>query len=133
MQFALGKVRDAGCDNVALTERGVTFGYQDLIVDYRGIPTMRAFGAPVILDITHSLQQPNQAAGVTGGRPDLIETVARAGIASGIDGIFLETHQNPAVAKSDGANMLPLHLLPGLLERLSVLRKAVVEIDAMHD
>lgn len=133
MQFALGKVRDAGCDNVALTERGVTFGYQDLIVDYRGIPTMRAFGAPVILDITHSLQQPNQAAGVTGGRPDLIETVARAGIASGIDGIFLETHQNPAVAKSDGANMLPLHLLSGLLERLSVLRKAIVEIDAMHD
>ena len=94
MQFALQKVRDAGNDNVALTERGVTFGYQDLIVDYRGIPEMQRFGAPVILDITHSLQQPNQTAGVTGGRPDLIETIARAGIATGVDGIFLETHRN---------------------------------------
>ena len=125
MQFALQKVRDAGNDNVALTERGVTFGYQDLIVDYRGIPEMQRFGAPVILDITHSLQQPNQAAGVTGGRPDLIETIARAGIATGVDGIFLETHRNPSAAKSDGANMLQLYRLPELLRRLSVIRSAI--------
>lgn len=126
MQFALQKVRDAGCDNAALTERGVTFGYQDLVVDYRGIPAMQAFGAPVILDVTHSLQQPNQPAGVTGGRPDLIETIARAGIASGVDGIFLETHPDPAKAKSDGANMLPLASLPQLMERLAELREVVV-------
>ena len=125
MQFALQKVRDAGNDNVALTERGVTFGYQDLIADYRGIPEMQRFGAPVILDITHSLQQPNQAAGVTGGRPDLIETIARAGIATGVDGIFLETHRNPSAAKSDGANMLQLDRLPELLRRLSVIRSAI--------
>ena len=122
------KVRDAGNADVAITERGTTFGYQDLIVDYRGIPTMRAF-APVIVDITHSLQQPNQNAGVTGGRPELIETVARAAIASGADGLFIETHQNPSVAKSDGANMLRLDLLEGLLQRLSVLKKAVNQID----
>nr|MBD5376469.1 3-deoxy-8-phosphooctulonate synthase [Bacteroides sp.] len=125
MQFALGKVREAGNDNVALTERGVSFGYQDLIVDYRGIPTMQAFGAPVILDVTHSLQQPNQAAGVTGGRPDLIETIARAGVAAGVDGLFLETHPEPAKAKSDGANMLPLSELPRLMERLAELRNVV--------
>ncbi|MDE6370142.1 MAG: 3-deoxy-8-phosphooctulonate synthase [Duncaniella sp.] len=125
MRFALDKVRDAGNDNVALTERGVTFGYQDLVVDYRGIPEMQRFGAPVILDVTHSLQQPNQAAGVTGGRPDLIETVARAGVAVGVDGLFLETHRDPSVAKSDGANMLRLDLLPGLLERLSEIRAVV--------
>lgn len=125
MQFALQKVRDAGNDNVALTERGVTFGYQDLIVDYRGIAEMQRFGAPVILDITHSLQQPNQAAGVTGGRPDLIETIARAGIATGVDGIFLETHRNPSAAKSDGANMLQLDRLPELLRHLSVIRSAI--------
>ena len=128
MQFAVQKVRDAGNADVAITERGTTFGYQDLIVDYRGIPTMRAF-APVIVDITHSLQQPNQTAGVTGGRPELIETVARAAIASGADGLFIETHQNPSVAKSDGANMLRLDLLEGLLQRLSVLKKAVNQID----
>ena len=128
MQFAVQKVRDAGNADVAITERGTTFGYQDLIVDYRGIPTMRAF-APVIVDITHSLQQPNQNAGVTGGRPELIETVARAAIASGADGLFIETHQNPSVAKSDGANMLRLDLLEGLLQRLSVLKKAVNQID----
>lgn len=128
MQFAVQKVRDAGNPDVAITERGTTFGYQDLIVDYRGIPTMRAF-APVIVDITHSLQQPNQNAGVTGGRPELIETVARAAIASGADGLFIETHQNPSVAKSDGANMLRLDLLEGLLQRLSVLKKAVNQID----
>ena len=125
MEHAVRKVRDAGNPNVAVTERGTTFGYQDLIVDYRGIPDMQRNGCPVILDVTHSLQQPNQPAGVTGGRPDMIETVARAGIAVGCDGIFIETHQNPAEAKSDGANMLRLDLLPDLLEKLTVLRMAV--------
>ncbi len=125
MQFALGKVLDAGNDNVALTERGVSFGYQDLVVDYRGIPEMQKFGAPVILDVTHSLQQPNQPKGVTGGRPDLIETIARAGVAVGVDGIFLETHQNPSQAKSDGANMLPLAQLPDLLKHLTGIRAAI--------
>lgn len=128
MAHAVRKVRDAGNPQVAVTERGTTFGYQDLIVDYRGIPEMQRNGCPVILDVTHSLQQPNQTVGVTGGRPDMIETVARAGIAVGCDGIFIETHQNPAVAKSDGANMLRLDLLPGLLERLTVLRMAVNEV-----
>lgn len=128
MEHAVRKVRDAGNPNVAITERGTTFGYQDLIVDYRGIPEMQQNGCPVILDVTHSLQQPNQTAGVTGGRPDMIETVARAGIAVGCDGIFIETHQNPAVAKSDGANMLRLDLLPELLEHLTVLRQAVNQI-----
>lgn len=102
MEHAVTKIRDAGNDMVAVTERGTTFGYQDLIVDYRGIPTMQKSGVPVILDATHSLQQPNQAAGVTGGRPDLIETVARAGIAVGVDGLFIETHREPSKAKSDG-------------------------------
>lgn len=125
MQFALQKVRDAGNDNVALTERGVTFGYQDLIVDYRGIPEMQRFGAPVILDVTHSLQQPNQSRGVTGGRPDLIETIARAGVAVGVDGLFLETHRDPSVAKSDGANMLALDRLPMLLRHLTAIRSAI--------
>ncbi len=124
MKFAVEKVREAGNPNVLLTERGTSFGYQDLLVDYRGIPTMRGF-APVVLDCTHSLQQPNQSAGVTGGRPDLIETIARCGIAAGADGLFLETHPTPETAKSDGANMLRLELLPDLLERLSVLRQAV--------
>ena len=127
MKFAVEKVRDAGNNQVAITERGTTFGYQDLVVDYRGIPEMQKNGCPVILDITHSLQQPNQAAGVTGGRPDLIETVAKAGIAVGVDGIFIETHQNPAVAKSDGANMLKLDLMAQLLDHLTILRRAVVE------
>jgi len=125
MQFAIQKVRDAGNDNVALTERGVSFGYQDLIVDYRGIPTMQKCGVPVILDATHSLQQPNQAAGVTGGRPDLIETVARAGIAVGVDGLFIETHREPSKAKSDGANMLPLDQLATLLEHLTAIRMTI--------
>lgn len=126
MSHAVEKVREAGNQNVAVTERGTTFGYQDLIVDYRGIPEMqRQCGCPVILDVTHSLQQPNQAAGVTGGRPDMIETVARAGIAVGADGIFIETHPDPSVAKSDGANMLRLDMLPALLERLTLLRRAV--------
>ncbi len=125
MQFALKKVRDAGNENVALTERGVSFGYQDLIVDYRGIPEMQKFGAPVILDITHSLQQPNQPAGVTGGRPDLIETIARAGVATGVDGLFMETHPEPHKAKSDGANMLPLDQVPQLLEHLCAIRETI--------
>ena len=128
MQFAVQKVRDAGNDDVAITERGTTFGYQDLIVDVRGIPVMRHY-APVIVDITHSLQQPNQSAGVTGGRPQLIETIARAAIATGADGLFVETHPNPAVAKSDGANMLKLDLLEGLLTRLTAIRKTIQEID----
>lgn len=128
MEHVVVKMRESGCDNIALTERGVTFGYQDLIVDFRGIPEMRAMGCPAVLDVTHSLQQPNQKAGVTGGRPDMIETIARAGIATCADGLFIETHPTPATAKSDGANMLKLDLLPGLLERLSVLRRAVNEI-----
>lgn len=125
MKFAVQKVRDAGNPDVAITERGVTFGYQDLIVDFRGIPEMKKFGCPVILDCTHSLQQPNQAAGVTGGRPDLIETIARAGIATGADGLFIETHPTPHTAKSDGANMLRLSELPQLLEHLTRLREVV--------
>ena len=125
MEHAVTKIRDAGNDMVAVTERGTTFGYQDLIVDYRGIPAMQKFGVPVILDATHSLQQPNQPAGVTGGRPDLIETIARAGIATGVDGLFIETHRNPSCAKSDGANMLPLAQIPTLLRRLSVIRAAI--------
>lgn len=128
MQFAVQKVRDAGNDDVAVTERGTTFGYQDLIVDFRGIPVMQQY-APVIVDVTHSLQQPNQSAGVTGGRPELIETLARAAVATGCDGIFLETHQNPKEAKSDGANMLRLDLLDGLLTRLTMLKKTINKID----
>lgn len=125
MRFAADKVVEAGNPQVMLTERGTTFGYTDLIVDYRGIPGMQAFGHPVVLDVTHSLQQPNQTSGVTGGMPQLIETVAKAGVAVGVDGLFMETHENPAVAKSDGANMLSLDLLEGLLERLVRIRQAV--------
>lgn len=125
MSFAVQKIRDAGNNKVAVTERGTTFGYQDLIVDYRGIPEMKKCNCPVILDVTHSLQQPNQSAGVTGGRPDLIEIVARAGIAVGVDGLFIETHQNPPVAKSDGANMLKLDQIHHLLEDMTILRQAV--------
>ncbi len=125
MQFAVNKVRDSGNNNVMLTERGTTFGYQDLIVDYRGIPEMQKNNCPVILDITHSLQQPNQSSGVTGGKPELIETIAKAGIAVGVDGIFIETHPNPAVAKSDGANMLRLDLLEDLLTKLVKIRQVV--------
>lgn len=125
MEHAVKKVVDAGNAQVAVTERGTTFGYTDLVVDYRGIPTMQKLGVPVILDATHSLQQPNQAAGVTGGRPDLIETIARAGIAVGVDGLFIETHPEPSKAKSDGANMLPLRQLPELLERLSAIRATI--------
>lgn len=125
MKFAVQKVRDAGNDNVAITERGVTFGYQDLVVDYRGIPEMKKFDCPVILDCTHSLQQPNQSAGITGGRPELIETIARAGIAVGADGLFIETHPTPETAKSDGANMLRLSQLPALMEHLVAIRSAI--------
>ena len=125
MQFAAQKVRDSGNDQVWLTERGTTFGYQDLVVDFRGLPVMQSFNCPVILDCTHSLQQPNQTSGVTGGRPAMIETVAKAGIAVGADGLFIETHPVPAEAKSDGANMLALDKLEGLLERLVRVREAV--------
>lgn len=127
MGYAVEKVRQAGNHRVALTERGTTFGYQDLVVDFRGIPAMQGFGVPVILDCTHSLQQPNQHSGVTGGRPSLIGTMARAGIAAGADGLFIETHPNPAEALSDGANMLPLERLPELLERLVRIRESILE------
>lgn len=126
MRGAVGKVRGAGNPHVMLTERGTTFGYQDLIVDFRGVKAMQENQCPVILDCTHSLQQPNQSSGVTGGRPDLIETIAKAGVAVGFDGLFMETHPEPAKALSDGANMLPLHELKPLLEKLLRIRKAVV-------
>jgi 2-dehydro-3-deoxyphosphooctonate aldolase (KDO 8-P synthase) len=125
MRFALDKVVDSGNPNVVLTERGTTFGYQDLVVDFRGIPLMKEFGKPVVLDCTHSLQQPNQAAGVTGGQPSLIETIAKAGIATGADGLFIETHPRLHEAKSDAANMLQLDLLEPLLQRLRRLHEAV--------
>lgn len=125
MHFAVNKIKESGNQHIMLTERGTTFGYQDLIVDYRGIPTMQSFDVAVILDCTHSLQQPNQTSGVTGGNPEMIETVARAGIAVGVDGLFIETHPDPATAKSDGANMLHLDLLDGLMEKLTKLRTAV--------
>jgi 2-dehydro-3-deoxyphosphooctonate aldolase (KDO 8-P synthase) len=126
MRFAKEKVEEEGNMNVILTERGTTFGYQDLIVDFRGIPQMQSFGAPVVLDCTHSLQQPNQASGVTGGRPALIETIAKAGISVGCDGLFIETHPNPSIAKSDGANMLPLDQLEKLLVKLVRIRQAII-------
>ncbi|MDH6342748.1 2-dehydro-3-deoxyphosphooctonate aldolase (KDO 8-P synthase) [Parabacteroides sp. PFB2-12] len=125
MEFAAQKVVDAGNKNVMITERGTTFGYTDLVVDYRGIPQMRQFGFPVVMDVTHSLQQPNQTSGVTGGLPALIETVAKAAIAVGADGLFIETHPDPAVAKSDGANMLKLDLLEDLLVKLVRIREAI--------
>jgi len=126
MKFAVEKIVKAGNEKVFLTERGNTFGYQDLVVDYRNIPWMKEHGVPVVMDCTHSLQQPNQTSGVTGGNPQLIGTIASAAIASGADGLFIETHPNPAVAKSDGANMLKLDLLEGLLQKLVKIRKAVV-------
>lgn len=125
MSFAAGKVRDAGNPNVMLTDRGTTFGYYDLIVDMRGIPAMQNLGYPVVMDITHSLQQPNQTSGVTGGQPEMIETIARATVAAGVDGLFIETHPNPAIAKSDGANMLALDRLESLLERLARIRETI--------
>lgn len=125
MAFAAGKIVEAGNPNVMLTDRGTTFGYYDLIVDMRAIPTMQRLGYPVVTDITHSLQQPNQSSGVTGGQPEMIETIARASVAAGVDGLFLETHPDPSVAKSDGANMLRLDLLEGLLERLCRIRETI--------
>jgi len=130
MRFAVEKVLSTGNEAIWLTERGNMFGYGDLVVDYRNIPTMQKIGFPVVLDITHSLQQPNQSNGVTGGRPQLIETMGRAGIAAGVDGIFLETHPQPSLAKSDGANMLPLKQLEKLLEHLVEIRKVIVQADA---
>lgn len=126
MKFAVDKIVQAGNNQVWLTDRGNMFGYQDLVVDYRNITWMKSIGVPVIMDCTHSLQQPNQVGGVTGGNPELIETIAKAAIATGADGLFIETHPNPAVAKSDGANMLQLDLLEPLLEKLVRLRAAVV-------
>jgi 2-dehydro-3-deoxyphosphooctonate aldolase (KDO 8-P synthase) len=125
MQFAVAKIRESGNPNILLTERGTTFGYQDLIVDFRSIPEMQKTGVPVVLDITHSLQQPNQASGVSGGQPEMIETLARAGIAAGVDGIFLETHPTPESAKSDGANMLRLDRVESLLEKLIRIRETI--------
>ena len=126
MKFAVDKIIQAGNEKVWLTERGNTFGYQDLIVDYRNIPWMKEIGVPVIMDCTHSLQQPNQTSGITGGNPQMIETIAKAAIATGADGLFIETHPNPAVAKSDGANMLKLDLLEQLLEKLVNIRQSIL-------
>jgi len=125
MKFAVQKVLQTGNSKILLTERGTTFGYNDLIVDFRNIPEMQANGVPVVVDITHSLQQPNQSSGITGGRPELIEIIAKAAIVTGADGIFLETHPEPSIAKSDGANMLRLDLLRPLLEKLVKIRKAI--------
>lgn len=125
MSFAVDKVKDSGNDNIWITERGTTFGYQDLVVDFRSIPVMKEY-APVVMDITHSLQQPNQTSGVTGGKPELIATIAKAAIATGADGLFIETHPTPSTAKSDGANMLQLDKLEGLLEQLLRVRQAVI-------
>ena len=125
MQFAVQKIVDSGNNQVMITERGTTFGYTDLIVDYRGIPEMKSFGYPVIMDVTHSLQQPNQSSGVTGGMPQLIETIAKAAVAVGVDGLFIETHPEPEKALSDGANMLRLDLLENLLEKLIKIKKAL--------
>ena len=124
MKHAVQKVKDSGNDKVWVTDRGTMFGYQDMIVDFRGIPEMRKF-APTVLDVTHSLQQPNQTIGVTGGRPDMIETIARAGVVNNVDGLFIETHFNPSNAKSDGANMLHLDNLEQLLSNLVTIRKVV--------
>ena len=128
MKFAVEKIKNTGNEKILLTERGTTFGYQDLVVDYRNIPWMQATGVPVVMDCTHSLQQPNQATGVTGGNPQLIGTIAKAAIATGAEGLFIETHPDPACAKSDGANMLRLDLLEELLVQLVKLRKAVASL-----
>lgn len=127
MRFAVQKVRETGNNQVMITERGTTFGYHDLVVDFRGIKELQSNNCPVVLDCTHALQLPNQQEGVTGGRPDLIETIARAGVAVGFDGLFIETHPNPKEALSDGANMLPLHELKPLLEKLVKIRQAIIE------
>lgn len=125
MRYAVDKVRESGNEKVILTDRGNSFGYSDLVVDFRNLPEMKATGAPVVMDVTHSLQQPNQSSGVTGGKPALIETIAKAAIAVGADGLFIETHPQPSIAKSDGANMLPLDQLEGLLQKLIKIRQAV--------
>ena len=125
MRFAVEKLRHGGCQQVMLTERGTTFGYSDLVVDFRSIPEMQSFGCPVVLDATHSLQQPNQSSGVTGGQPHLIATLCKAGVAVGVDGLFLETHPDPASALSDGANMLPLDQMEGLLLTLLRIHQAL--------
>ena len=125
MKFAVEKIRKAGNNKILLTERGTTFGYQDLVVDYRNIPWMQAHGVPVVMDCTHSLQQPNQTTGVTGGNPQLIGTIAKAAIAAGAEGLFIETHPDPASAKSDGANMLQLELLEPLLKQLLKIKEAL--------
>ena len=126
MKFAVEKIRNVGNEKVMLTDRGNSFGYTDLVVDYRNIPLMKEHSVPVIMDCTHSLQQPNQTSGVTGGNPEMIGTIAKAAIATGADGLFIETHPNPSVAKSDGANMLKLDLLENLLEQLVKIRSAVI-------
>lgn len=126
MRFAVEKVEDAGNNKILLTDRGNMFGYQDLIVDFRNIPEMRKIGVPVVMDITHSLQQPNQEAGITGGKPEMIETIGKAAISVGADGIFIETHPDPSKAKSDGANMLKLSAMDDLLRKLALLRKTVI-------
>ena len=125
MQFAVGKLRDSGNDKIILTDRGNSFGYSDMVVDFRNLPIMQSFGVPVVMDVTHSLQQPNQTSGVTGGQPALIETIAKAAIAVGADGLFIETHPTPATAKSDGANMLALDNLEMLLGKLVRVRQAI--------
>lgn len=127
MKFAAQKVEHFGNKNIILTDRGTQFGYSDLIIDFRGIPTMQSFGYPVVVDITHSLQEPNQSSGVTGGRPEMISTIAKAAIAVGTDGLFLETHPDPSQAKSDGANMLRLDLLEGLIKTLIPIRQAILK------
>ncbi len=126
MKFAADKVASTGNKRIMLTERGSTYGYNDLVVDFRSVPIMQKFGYPVVLDVTHSLQQPNQTGGVTGGLPHMIETIAKAGVAAGIDGLFIETHPDPSKAKSDGANMLKLDLLDELMEKLVKIRKAII-------
>ena len=125
MRFAVEKITGTGNEKVLLTERGTTFGYQDLVVDFRNIPRMQEIGVPVVMDVTHALQQPNQTSGITGGNPQLIGTLAKAAIATGAEGLFIETHPNPSLAKSDGANMLPLNQLQSLLEQLIKIRKAI--------
>lgn len=133
MRFGIDKIMETGNENIWITERGTSFGYADLIVDFRSVPIMKKWNRPVILDITHSLQQPNQPGGVTGGQPALIETLARAGIAAGVNGIFMETHPNPSVAKSDGANMLPLSKARGLLENLVKIYMLISQLDQKAD
>ncbi len=125
MEHAVNKVKENGNNNIMLTERGTMLGYQDLVVDYRSIPTMKSFGTPVVLDVTHSLQKPNQNNGVTGGNPEMIETIAKAGVAAGVDGIFIETHQDPPKAKSDGSNMLKISKIEDLLIKLSDIKKVL--------